>query len=47
MKPIFRGLIQTRYDSDERGSVRAVFEGQDAIPFSMRPVPTSPPASFG
>lgn len=35
---IFRGVVRTRYGSDKRGSARAVYHGQTAIPFSMRPV---------
>lgn len=35
---IFSGLIPGRYGRGNRGSVRALYKGESAIPFSMRPV---------
>jgi hypothetical protein len=35
---MFSGVAPTRYGRDRRGSVRAVYRGEAAIPFSMRPV---------
>jgi hypothetical protein len=44
---IFRGLIHRRYGRNRRGSARAVYQGQVAIPFSMRPVSDFPHPPFG
>jgi hypothetical protein len=44
---IFHGLVERRYGRNRRGSVRAVFMGQAAVPFPMRPVPDFPHAPFG
>lgn len=35
---VFRGSVRTRYGADRRGAARAVFAGQRAPSFSMRPV---------
>lgn len=44
---IFAGLVPERYGRHERGAARAVYQGQSAIPFSMRPVPDFPQPPFG
>jgi hypothetical protein len=44
---IFRGLVHQSYGRNKRGSVRAIFEGQNSIPFSMKPVPDFPHPPFG
>jgi hypothetical protein len=44
---IFRGMIPIRYGSKRRGSVRAVYGGQAAVPFSMRPVKDFVQPPFG
>jgi hypothetical protein len=44
---IFAGLIPRRYGRHKRGAARAVYQGQSAIPFSMRPVPDFPQPPFG
>ncbi|HET6998397.1 MAG TPA: hypothetical protein VFI03_07380 [Solirubrobacterales bacterium] len=35
---IFTGLIPGRYGRNKKGSARAIFNGESAMPFSMRPV---------
>jgi hypothetical protein len=44
---IFSGRIRTAYGRDKRGSVRAVYQGQGSVPFSMSPVKDFPQAPFG
>ncbi len=42
---IFRGRVARRYGRNHKGAARAVYQGQAAPPFSMRPIPdfTHPP----
>jgi hypothetical protein len=44
---IFSGLIPNGYGSNKQGLVRAVYQGQASVPFSMRPVPDFPQPPFG
>lgn len=44
---IFRGVIRSDYGQGKRGLARAIYEGQSAVPFSMRPVPDFRQPPFG
>jgi hypothetical protein len=44
---IFSGTIPSSYGRDKRGRVRAVYNGQGSIPFSMRPVKDFRQSPFG
>jgi hypothetical protein len=44
---VFQGLIHTRYGQNKRGSVRAVYQGQATVSFSMKPVKDFPQPPFG
>lgn len=44
---IFNGTLKTRYGRGKHGRVRAVYRGQPAIPFSMRPVKDFRQKPFG
>ena len=44
---IFRAVASTAYGRNKRGAARAVYHGQSAVPFSMRPVPDFPQPPFG
>lgn len=44
---IFRGLIRRRYGRNRKGAARAVYQGQDSVPFSMRPVADFSHPPFG
>jgi hypothetical protein len=44
---IFQGVAKGGYGRNRRGSARALFEGQDSRPFSMRPVPDFYHPPFG
>lgn len=44
---IFQGLVSRHYGRNKKGAVRAVYQGQISVPFSMRPVPDFPHAPFG
>jgi hypothetical protein len=45
---IFTGLVKGEdYGSDEKGAVRAVFAGEDSLPFSMKPVKEFRQPPFG
>jgi hypothetical protein len=44
---IFSGTIRSGYGRGKRGSVRAVYQGQGSVPFSMRPVKDFPHPPFG
>jgi len=40
-------LAALHYGRNKKGAVRALFSGQDSVPFPMRPVPDFPHAPFG
>lgn len=44
---IFSGLARQRYGRNRRGAARAVYAGQQSLPFSMRPVPDFVQPPFG
>jgi hypothetical protein len=44
---VFSGTIPSSYGHDKRGRVRAVYQGQGSIPFSMRPVKDHYQPPFG
>lgn len=44
---IFRGTLGTDYGRDKQGLVRAVFQGHEAVPFSMHPVKDFRQPPFG
>ena len=44
---IFRGRAPILYGRNRRGFVRAVYRGEAAVPFSMRPVKDFPQSPFG
>jgi hypothetical protein len=44
---MFTGVAPTRYGRHRRGSARAVYRGEAAVPFSMRPVPDFYQPPFG
>lgn len=44
---IFRGVARTDYGRGRRGTVRARYRGETAIPFSLRPVPDFRQPPFG
>lgn len=44
---IFQGLFERSYGRDKRGLVRAVFQGQPSVPFSMHPVADFRQPPFG
>jgi hypothetical protein len=44
---VFEGVLRTSYGRGKRGQARAVFEGNDSLPFSMRPVPDFRQPPFG
>ncbi|HYP55936.1 MAG TPA: hypothetical protein VEQ41_06510 [Solirubrobacterales bacterium] len=44
---IFRGRIHTGYGRNRRGAARAVYKGQDSVPFAMRSVGDFPHPPFG
>ena len=44
---IFTGVLRSRYGKGRKGMARATYEGQSAIPFSMKSVPDFPHPPFG
>jgi hypothetical protein len=44
---IFQGSVERRYGRNKRGAARAVYHGQSAVPFSMKPVPDFRQPPFG
>lgn len=44
---VFRGRSGSRYGRGRRGYVRALFKGNDSVPFSMKPVPNFRHPPFG
>jgi hypothetical protein len=44
---IFRGIVRTGYGRGNHGNVRAVYQGVDSVPFSLKPVPDFRQPPFG